>query len=155
MPENKIPVRRVPRWVEQVALLLDGMFHVGRFRFGLDALAGLLPVGGDLAAALVGCSIIVSAAWNGVPKVTLLRMIVYLAADMWVGSVPVIGDGLDFLIRANQWNVDLYRQAMAGTRDLRRDWLFLAVVILLLIALLAAPFVLFYLLWDAIATMTR
>lgn len=141
--------------MEQAALLLDGIFHLGRFRFGLDALAGLLPVGGDLAAALVGGSIIVSAAWNGVPKVTLLRMIVYLAADLWIGSVPLIGDGLDFLIRANQWNVDLYRQAMAGTRDLRRDWLFMAVVILLLIALLALPLVIFYSLWKAVIAITR
>ena len=100
---------RTVQRLERLATLLDSEFRVPgtRFRFGLDGLVGLLPGIGD-AAGLAISSYIVLEAWRlGAPPAILTRMVVNLALDTAVGSVPIAGDLFDMAWKANRRNVNL------------------------------------------------
>ena len=62
--------------LRRLAWLVDGAFGVPgtRFRFGLNSLIGLVPVGGDAILGVVSLYIIYEAAQLGVPGPLLARM---------------------------------------------------------------------------------
>ena len=110
------------------------------WRFGLDALIGLIPGFGDTTTSLVSFYILVAAVRYRVPKVTILRMGLNIAIDYAVGSLPVVGDLFDAWWKSNQMNLDLLkRRAGVSTADAETgragDWLFVGAIIVGLIAL--------------------
>lgn len=76
-------------------------------RIGLDALLGLLPGGGDVAAGVFSGLIILQAARTGAPTPVLGRMLGNVVLDVVVGSIPLLGDIFDVAWRANSKNVRL------------------------------------------------
>lgn len=81
-----------------------------RFRFGLDPILGLIfPGGGDAVGGAVSLSVLALALQNRLPVWVLWRMVLNIALDAAVGSVPLIGDLFDFGFRANQRNMKLLR----------------------------------------------
>ena len=72
---------------------MDDMFRVPvlGWRFGLDAVLGLIPGFGDTSTSLVSLYILVAAVRYRVPKITLLRMGMNIGIDYLVGSLPVVG----------------------------------------------------------------
>jgi hypothetical protein len=124
---------------------MDDMFRVPvlGWRFGLDALVGLIPGLGDTSTSLVSFYILAAAVRYRVPKITLLRMGVNIAIDYVVGSLPVVGDLADAWWKSNRMNLDLLRKrATVSAADARSgrtsDWLFVGGIILGLIALAIA-----------------
>ncbi|MFB6167468.1 MAG: DUF4112 domain-containing protein [Haloferacaceae archaeon] len=95
-------------------LLDDAVRLPGGFRVGLDPLVSVLPVGGDLVAALLSSYILVEAWRAGVPRGTLARMALYVAVDATLGSIPVLGTVVDAVLRVNQRNVDLFEAALSS-----------------------------------------
>ena len=111
------------------------------WRFGLDALIGLIPGIGDTGTALASFYILASAVRHGVPKITLLRMGMNIGFDYRIGSVPVVGDVADVFWKSNQKNIALLRKRATVSAEQRRagrmsDWIFVGGIIFLLIALL-------------------
>ena len=98
--------------METVATLLDSGIELPAVgvRVGLDPILGLVPVGGDLLAALVSLYVVVEAARAGVSTRTLVRMLFNIAVDAAVGTVPLLGDAFDVLWRANDRNVKLAKR---------------------------------------------
>ena len=110
------------------------------WRFGLDALVGLIPGFGDTATSLVSFYILVSAVRYRVPKITLLRMGLNIGIDYLIGSIPVVGDVFDAFWKSNQMNVALLSQrATVSAEEARKgkisDWLFVGMIILVLAGL--------------------
>ena len=105
---NEAAVERM----ESVATLLDSGIElpVVRVRVGLDPIIGLVPVAGDLLAALVSLYVIAEAARAGVSTRTLVRMVLNVVVDAAVGTVPLLGDVFDVLWRANDRNVRLAKR---------------------------------------------
>src|SRR5437763_4845495 len=105
MKDEGSRIHLLRRW----ARLFDTAFHVPgtRFRFGLDPLIGLVPGIGDLVSPIFGVLIIWHAASLRVPRVVIARMVINAVVDGVAGSVPIIGDALDFAWRANEWNMAL------------------------------------------------
>jgi len=131
---------------EYLAWLMDSSIQIGPVSIGLDGLIGLIPGLGDVASNLVSALIIIRAMQNGVHRAAILRMVLNLGIDTVLGFVPVAGDVFDFAYKANLRNVQIYREAMSGTRKPARDWAFIAMVVLLLLALVTLPILgLFYL----------
>jgi Domain of unknown function (DUF4112) len=97
----------------RLAHLLDNQFSIGGYRFGLDALVGLIPGVGDLAGALAGVYPLVVARRHGLGKVVQSRMALNLLIEFGIGSIPVVGDAFDFGFKANVRNVQLLEQAAA------------------------------------------
>ena len=134
---------------------MDDLFRVPvlGWRFGLDALIGLVPALGDTSTTLVSFYILASAVRYRVPKITLLRMALNIAIDYVVGALPVVGDFADAWWKSNRMNLDLLqKRATVSAEEARSgrasDWLFVGGIIVGLAALaFASAFVSFYLLY--------
>jgi hypothetical protein len=129
--------------LDQLSRWMDGLFRIPGvgWRFGLDAIVGLVPGLGDTATTIVGFYILAAGVRYRVPKITLLRMGLNIAVDYVFGSVPLIGDLFDAAWKSNQKNVELIRRrATVSPAEAHRgrlsDWLFLGVIMLLLLLLL-------------------
>ncbi len=129
--------------LDQLSNLLDGLFRIPGlgWRFGLDALVGLIPGVGDTASALASFYILAAGVRYRVPKVTLLRMGVNIGIDYLFGAIPVVGDIFDAMWKSNQKNVELVRQRAAVSAVEARhgrisDWLFVGLIMLVLLTLL-------------------
>src|SRR3954447_21059624 len=90
--------------VRRLAQLLDSEFSIGGFKFGLDAIVGLVPVVGDSVALLVSLYPIFVAQQLGIPFFTRARMLFNVLLDWLIGLVPVIGDLFDAGFKANLKN---------------------------------------------------
>ena len=75
--------------------------------FGLDALLGLLPGAGDIAAGAMSASLLVGALRHRVPVSVVARMAFWIVFDILLGVVPVAGDILDTLFQSNTRNLAL------------------------------------------------
>jgi hypothetical protein len=129
--------------VEVLARWMDSVFVIPGtgIRFGLDALVGLIPGLGDTLTSFVSLYILKVASLRGVPRVVLARMALNIAIDYLLGTVPVVGDAFDIYWKANLKNVELLRRhSLAGPSSAHRanwgDWLFVAGLMALLVALL-------------------
>jgi hypothetical protein len=144
----------VEQSLERLGWLMDDLIRVPvlGWRFGLDALVGLIPGVGDTATSLVSFYILASAVRYRVPKITLLRMGLNIGIDYVLGSLPLAGDLFDAWWKSNQMNVALLRKrATVSANEAREgrasDWLFVAGIIGVLILLaVGAAFVSVYLL---------
>src|ERR1044071_4413163 len=144
----------VDKHLERLSWLMDDLFRVPvlGWRFGLDALIGLIPGLGDTTTSLVSFYILVSAVRYRVPKITLLRMGLNIAIDYVVGSLPVVGDLADAWWKSNHMNLELLRKrATVSAEEAREgrlsDWLFVGGIILGLVTLaIASAAISFYLL---------
>ena len=104
--------RAVLERLERISILLDtALFIPGtNIRFGADAIVGLLPGIGDAITTALSAYLVYEAYRLGAPSHVLARMIANVAFDGVVGAVPVAGDVLDVLFRANRRNVRLLRE---------------------------------------------
>lgn len=110
------PLEADLRRARALANLLDAQFEVMGFRFGLDALAGLIPIAGDLAAMLAGTYPILLVRKHGLGKRYEARMWANLAIDFVGGAIPLIGDVFDATYRANLKNFKILEAAAARAR---------------------------------------
>ena len=96
----------------QLATLLDSRYRIPGtpWRFGIDAILGLVPGIGDTLAALPALYLIWRAKQLGVPKGLLLRMIANVGVDTVFGSVPIAGNVFDLFFKASRRNVALLRR---------------------------------------------
>ncbi len=135
--------QEVERGLDELSRIMDGLFRIPGtgWRFGLDALLGLVPGLGDTATTIVSFYVLASGVRYRVPKITLLRMGINIAIDYLLGTIPVVGDLFDFAWKSNQMNVELVRQrAAVPPEEARRgrlsDWLFVGLIMLVLLVLL-------------------
>lgn len=123
-----------------MARVLDDLVPIPgtRFRFGADALLGLVPGAGDAVTGAVAGYAIIVAARLGAPPVVLARMVLNVLVDALVGTVPLVGDLFDVGFRANRRNVRLAERYAAEPRRVRRSS---RAVVFALLALLASVLV--------------
>src|SRR6266478_1312023 len=127
----------VEQSLERLSWLMDELFRVPGlgWRFGLDAVVGLIPGFGDTATTLVSFYILAAGVRYRVPKITMLRMGLNIGIDYLLGSLPVVGDLFDACWKSNQMNVELLRKratvsAAAARKGRMSDWLFVGAIIL-------------------------
>ena len=142
----------VEKSLDDLARYLDGLFRIPgtNWRFGLDALIGLVPNVGDTLTSFASFYILFAGVRYGVPKITLLRMAFNIAVDYLVGSIPFLGDAFDFVWKSNQQNMNLIRTRASGHgKGKTSDYVFVFGLIFLLIAILVGSIVVsgFILIW--------
>lgn len=95
--------------VRSLAKLLDSSIRVPgtEHRFGIDALLGLVPGAGGAAGLALSTAVIVQAIRVGARGATVARMVLLVAVDAGVGSIPVLGTVFDFVFKANNRAVAL------------------------------------------------
>lgn len=146
---------RVER-LRALARVLDDALRIPgtKYRFGLDAIIGLVPGIGDAIGAIFSVFIVFQAARLGAPKATLFRMMSNIGLDTIVGEIPLLGDLFDFGWKANTKNMALLekhlQQPVAAHRASRQVLALVAVGLLLILAVVIALGV-----WVANMTVVR
>lgn len=129
----------IDKGLDDLAFYLDDLFRIPGvgWRFGLDAVIGLVPNVGDTLTSFASFYILLAGVRYGVPKITLLRMAFNIGLDYLVGSIPFVGDAFDLVWKANKQNMDLIRTRATG-KDVGKtsDYIFVFGIILLLVLLL-------------------
>lgn len=128
------PGERYLRLAERIAYWMDRRY--------LDPILGLLvPGAGDAIGAGIGLLGVYAAFRMRAHPVVIARMLVHLAVDSLLGSIPIVGAIVDFFYKAHSRNLALLRE-----RDLRRprpsDWLTVAAAGALFVGALLLPLVL-------------
>ncbi len=98
--------------LEAVAKVLDVAFIVPgtKIRYGVDGIVGLIPVVGDIIATGLSLWLVYEARALGAPWHITARMLGNVAFQGVVGTVPLAGDAIDVLFRANMRNARLLRR---------------------------------------------
>jgi hypothetical protein len=111
------------RRIRALAQFLDNAIQIPgtRWRFGFDAIIGLIPVVGDLIGGVLSGYIILEAARAEVPTLTLARMLANVGLDTLGGAVPALGDLFDAAWKANIKNVALLERHIAVTAAPARE----------------------------------
>ncbi|WP_294185604.1 DUF4112 domain-containing protein [uncultured Sphingobacterium sp.] len=132
-------------WIDRISWLMDNQFKIGGFRFGLDPLLNLIPLGGAIAG--FGTSLIlVIAMWrNGASPKLVIRMLLNISLDAILGSIPLLGNLLDFLSKANEKNIKLLRQHYYEGKHTGSG---VGIIISILIVFLLLISVTLYLIWT-------
>ena len=114
LPLGRDPVSTLRR-IEAMEHLLERSLTIpGTTRkVGLDAVVGLVPVVGDLVAAVLGAYIVWEASNLGLPKWKLWRMAGNIAIDTAFGAIPLVGDAFDLLFRSNTRNLRIVKRHLA------------------------------------------
>jgi Domain of unknown function (DUF4112) len=118
--------------MRQLSRILDSAFVIPgtKQRMGLDPILGLIPGGGDTVSAALSSYIIIEAALMGLPRSSLMRMVLNLAIDTIVGSVPILGDIFDLASKANLRNMQIVENhAKSPQPSARVDKLFIILLI--------------------------
>jgi len=124
----------------KLARSLDAQFRVPgtSFRFGWDAIIGLVPGAGDAVGGLIGGYGLYAAFRLGAPPVVMARMLLNLAVDIVGGAAPLVGDLFDVGWRGNLRNLALLERWLERPHQTRRRSAALLVGLLLAILALSA-----------------
>ncbi len=131
--------------LEQLAWLMDRAIKIPgtNITVGLDALLGLLPIGGDFLTGLVQTGIVLVALFHyRVPRAVAARMAANVLLDTALGSLPFVGDVFDVFFKANTRDLKLLQhvQEQKATRGAPLSWpsiLYLSGIALVLVTMLA------------------
>jgi hypothetical protein len=125
--------------LRNISWLFDELIRIPgtNMKFGLDALMGLLPGGGDLVGGAVSAYAIVIAQRLGAPPAVIGRMTMNILIDAVFGAVPLIGDLFDASWKANRRNLALLEEfAQTPVKAKRGSMVVMVVAIAVLFALL-------------------
>ena len=91
---------------------MDNKFRIPgtNFRFGLDALIGLVPYAGDIVSFSISGLLLLMMAQKGASRMLLIKLIFNLLLDSIVGSIPILGDIFDMTYKANVRNLKLMEE---------------------------------------------
>jgi hypothetical protein len=154
--------RRDLERLRAISRVFDQAFAIPgtKWRFGLDALFGLVPGLGDIAGGLVAVYAMRVARNLGAPPAVQLHLLSNIALDALIGMVPIAGDLFDFAFKAQTRNLALL-EAYAATphrtaKRSRRGLVFMGLATLLVFATLTALglwmlFILFHWLGTSLA----
>ena len=113
---DRLPLGRDPASVRRRVEAMEGLleraftFPGTQFRVGVDYVAGLVPVLGDVITAAMGAWRIWEARNQGMSKWHLARMTGNVAFDTAVGLIPFVGDAFDFLFKSNSRNLRIMKR---------------------------------------------
>ena len=133
--------------LRQLRWFLDEAFRVPgtSIRVGWDPIIGLVPWAGDVLTALMSCAIVLHAHQMRLPRIVQLRMLMNVAIDLVIGAIPFVGDAADAFWKSNSMNMALLERHAAEVKPPSAgDWLFVAGIIIAILAVALVPLVVVY-----------
>ena len=104
-PLTETQTRTLLNHLQRVARFMDSDINILGIRVGVDAIIGLVPAIGDMLGGLISVYIIYRARAFNFDNAVYSKMLVNVLYDVFIGSVPVIGDLFDLFYKANEKNV--------------------------------------------------
>jgi hypothetical protein len=121
--------------IQQLELIAEWMD-----RRYLDPLVGFfLPGAGNTLSSLVGLYAVIVAARLRVHPIIIARMLLHLAIDSIIGTVPVLGWIGDFFYRAHVKNVELLKARGETGEATNSDWFIVLLALALFLLALCLP----------------
>jgi hypothetical protein len=110
-PDQQRRLRRI----ERLSRLMDGQWRIPGtgYRVGLDGLIGLIPGGGDTVGLAVSAYLLYEMRRLGIRGWPWWTMLARSLLDAVAGTVPIVGDLVDLLYKANLRNLDAVRDLLA------------------------------------------
>lgn len=110
LPLGTDPVS-VRRRVEAMEHLMEGLFVIPgtNQRVGLDVILDLLPIGGDVVAAIMSGWMVWEARNIGMPKGQVARLLGNVGVDFALGLIPWVGAIPDLFFRSNTRNLRIIK----------------------------------------------
>ena len=104
--------------LRQLSKNLDESFTIPgtNIKFGMDALLGLVPGGGDLVSGIFSLYILRAAIKMKLPKRAIFSMLVNILLDTTIGIIPVAGDIFDIFWKSNKRNLKIIEKHLANKR---------------------------------------
>ena len=95
--------------LRQLSKNLDESFTIPgtNVKFGMDAILGLVPGGGDLVSGIFSLYMLRAAIKMNLPKRAILSMLANLVLDTTIGIIPVAGDIFDIFWKSNKRNMNI------------------------------------------------
>ena len=118
---------------------LDNTFTIPgtKYKIGIEALIGAVPIIGDLIGGILASYIMYSGMKMGAPPRIITRMAVNIAIDFAIGSIPIVGDLFDFVWKANKKNVKLIEEVSVLNEETNKiNYLIVATLIVGLLAII-------------------
>lgn len=144
--------------LRKLSHLLDNAIAIPgtNYRVGLDPLLGMLPIAGDYLGSAFSAYIVLESALMGLPRQSLLRMVLNIIFETVAGSVPIVGDIFDVTWKANARNMAMLETHIASPQASEKaDWWFLAMLfggLMLVVTLMTAiGVIILTLLWRLIS----
>ena len=105
--------------LRRLAWLIDATFRLPGtgFRFGLNSMIGLLPVGGDAVLGVISLYIIYEATKLGIPRHKLIKMGANVVLEVVGGFVPIVGDLFAMALKANLRNLRIIEDHVRPARS--------------------------------------
>lgn len=137
--------------LQKLSSLLDSKFEGPfGFRFGLDALIGLIPIIGDWIGAAMSIYIISQAASIGVGNATLIRMAINVALENIIDMIPLVGNVFDFYWKANNRNMELLEKHLQNPpRETIKSRMIIGIIAVAMLLLLFATGYVTYIIIEA------
>jgi hypothetical protein len=124
---DKLGTTDIDAAIGLVARFMDSIFRVPgtKFRFGMNPIIGYIPVVGDQIDAVISASVILRSVKHRLPKIVLARMGLNVLLNAFFQGIPLIGDSITLLFKANQQNYRLLQKyAGQGKPVTISDWIF-------------------------------
>ena len=114
--EKEILEEKLTR-LRQLSENLDESFTIPgtNIKFGIDALIGLVPGGGDLIGSLFSLYLLRTAIKMKLPKSAILSIMFNIIIDTTIGIMPVIGDIFDIFWKSNKRSMKIIEKHVVKT----------------------------------------
>jgi Domain of unknown function (DUF4112) len=125
--------------LDRLSRLLDSQFSIPgtKIRFGLDAIIGLFPFGGDVLSFIFSAGLVTTMATHGVSGQVLGKMLFNIFLDTTLGSVPIVGDLFDMVYKSNRRNYKLLEEHYGEGAYQGSIWRIVIPVLLVLVLMFA------------------
>ena len=102
--------------LRQLSKNLDESFTIPgtNIKFGMDAILGLVPGGGDLVSGIFSLYMLRTAIKMKLPKRAILSMLANIVLDTTIGIIPVAGDIFDVFWKSNKRNMNIIDKYIAN-----------------------------------------
>lgn len=97
----------------KVAEIMDNRFSVFGFRFGVDAIVGIIPGVGDVVSAIASVYLLGTAVQLGLSPLKLAQMVTITVIDLLLGLVPFLGDAADAVFKSHMRNLRIIEAHVA------------------------------------------
>lgn len=131
-------------WVERISTLLDNKYHAFGFRFGLDPLLNFIPILGQFLTFSTSILLVIMMFRNGISSKAAVKMMLNVITDAILGSIPLLGNVIDFIFKANHRNIKLLKEYYYEDKHQGSAQGILSIIFFILILLCSA---IFYFLW--------